>query len=73
VRWLFDPGGTIAARYVNLEKPAVSWNDGDPAGVDAISGASTSSGRSDRAWDWKDDDELPERIHLPHLRGAAII
>jgi hypothetical protein len=31
--WLFDPDGTIAVRYVNLEKPVMTWNDGEPAGV----------------------------------------
>jgi hypothetical protein len=60
--WLFDPDGAFAAWYVNLEEPAVRWNDGDLAGVDLTDQDLDIRVWPDRTWEWKDDDELAERL-----------
>jgi hypothetical protein len=65
VWWLFDPGGAFAAWYVNLEEPAVTWNDGELAGVDVTDQDLDIWVWPDRTWEWKDDDELAERMDFP--------
>jgi hypothetical protein len=65
VWWLFDPDGAFAAWYVNLEEPAVIWNDGALAGVDVTDQDLDIRVWPDRTWEWKDDDELAERMEFP--------
>src|SRR5207247_4183670 len=36
VWWFFTPAGDFARWYVNLEEPAVRWDDGYLAGVDVV-------------------------------------
>jgi len=65
VWWLFRPGGEFAAWYVNLEEPAVRWDDGGAAGVDVTDQDLDIWVWPDRTWEWKDDDELAERMDFP--------
>src|SRR5256885_17009472 len=36
VWWFRKPDGRFAGWYVNLEEPAVRWDDGDVAGLDMV-------------------------------------
>lgn len=63
--WLFDPDGRHAAWYVNLERPAVRWDDGDLAGVDVVDYDLDIWVWPDRSWEWKDEDEFTERLGYP--------
>ncbi|HLL67098.1 MAG TPA: DUF402 domain-containing protein [Micromonosporaceae bacterium] len=65
VWWLFNADGVFAAWYVNLEEPAVAWDDGDAAGVDLTDHDLDIWVWPDRSWEWKDDDELAERLGFP--------
>jgi hypothetical protein len=65
VWWLFDPDGAFAAWYVNLEEPSARWNDGAIAGVDTTDQDLDIWVWPDRTWEWKDDDELAERLEFP--------
>jgi len=65
VWWLFNPGGGFAAWYVNLEAPAARWDDGAVAGVDTTDYDLDIWVWPDRSWEWKDDDELAERLAYP--------
>ncbi|GAA2472764.1 hypothetical protein Ahu01nite_046000 [Winogradskya humida] len=55
--------------YVNLEERALRWDDnsdgGGLAGVDVIDQDLDIVVRPDRTWQWKDEDELAERLALP--------
>ena len=65
VWWLFDPAGRFRAWYVNLEEPSVTWDDGAVAGVDLTDQDLDIWVWPDRRWDWKDEDELAERLAFP--------
>jgi predicted RNA-binding protein associated with RNAse of E/G family len=65
VWWLFAPDGAFAAWYVNLEEPGVAWDDGVAAGVDLTDHDLDIWVWPDRSWEWKDDDELEERLGFP--------
>jgi hypothetical protein len=65
VWWLFGPGDAFAAWYVNLEEPSARWQDGDLAGVDLTDQDLDVWVWPDRRWEWKDDDELEERLAFP--------
>jgi uncharacterized protein DUF402 len=57
--------GTFAGWYVNLEEPAVRWDDGHLAGVDICDQDLDVWVPPDRAWRWKDEDEFAERLDFP--------
>jgi hypothetical protein len=65
VWWLFNRGGAFIAWYVNLEEPSVRWDDGDVAGVDVTDQDLDIWVWPDRTWEWKDEDELAERLDFP--------
>jgi hypothetical protein len=65
VWWFFTPDGGFAAWYVNLEEPAVRWDDGHLAGVDMCDQDLDIWVPPDRAWRWKDEEEFAERLAFP--------
>jgi predicted RNA-binding protein associated with RNAse of E/G family len=65
VWWFWDPAWTFVGWYINLEEPAVTWDDGTAAGVDIVDQDLDVWVRPDRTWFWKDDDELTERLGFP--------
>jgi hypothetical protein len=65
VWWFWDRAGRHVAWYVNLEEPAVSWDDGTAAGVDNTDQDLDVWVYPDRRWEWKDEHELTERLAHP--------
>jgi hypothetical protein len=65
VWWLFNPDSSFAAWYVNLEEPAVAWDDTTTAGVDLTDHDLDIWVWPDRSWQWKDADEFSERLGFP--------
>jgi hypothetical protein len=65
VWWLFGPGQRFAAWYVNLEHPIARWDDGELAGIDTTDFDLDIWVWPDRSWEWKDEDELTERLGFP--------
>lgn len=65
VWWFRDADGAFTGWYVNLEEPAVRWDDGDLAGVDIVDQDLDVWVPPDRNWQWKDEDEFTERLALP--------
>lgn len=64
--WFFrDYAGAFKNYYVNLEEPAIRWDDGDVAGIDVIDQDLDIVATPDLAWEWKDEDEFAERLALP--------
>ena len=63
--WLYQPDGAFAAWYVNLEEPSVRWTDGDVSGLDVVDQDLDIWVWPDRTWEWKDEDELAERLGFP--------
>jgi Protein of unknown function (DUF402) len=57
--------GRFAGWYVNLEEPYGRWDDGHLAGVDVCDHDLDVWVPPDRAWRWKDEDELAERLAFP--------
>jgi hypothetical protein len=63
--WLFfEPDGAFRNWYVNLEEPAVRWDDGHLAGLDTVDQDLDIVVEPDRAWRWKDEAEF--EAHLLH-------
>jgi Protein of unknown function (DUF402) len=65
VWWFWDRAGRHVAWYVNLEEPAVTWDDGMAAGVDNTDQDLDVWVYPDRQWEWKDAHELTERLAHP--------
>jgi hypothetical protein len=66
VWWFRSPEtGEFSGWYVNLEEPAVRWDDRGAAGVDVVDQDLDVWVPPDRAWRWKDEDEFAERLALP--------
>jgi hypothetical protein len=65
VWWFWHSRGTFDGWYVNLEEPAVWWDDGTAAGVDTVDQDLDILVYPDRVWEWKDEDELAERLGFP--------
>lgn len=65
VWWFWDPDGAFGGWYVNLEAPHVWWQDGDQSGMDTTDHDLDIVVYPDRAWAWKDEDELIERLAVP--------
>nr|WP_322752019.1 MULTISPECIES: DUF402 domain-containing protein [unclassified Frankia] len=67
VWWFWDARSAFAAWYVNLEEPVTRWRDGDSAlaGVDGCDHDLDIWVYPDRNWEWKDEDELDERLAFP--------
>jgi hypothetical protein len=65
VWWLRTPEGRFNGWYVNLEEPAVRWDDGDLAGIDMVDQDLDILVRPDRSWQWKDEEEFVERLAFP--------
>jgi hypothetical protein len=64
--WFFrNDAGDFKNYYVNLEEPAVRWDDGDAAGIDVTDQDLDIVATPDLAWSWKDEDEFAERLALP--------
>jgi hypothetical protein len=64
--WFFrDDQENFTGWYVNLEEPALRWDDGPVAGVDVIDQDLDVVVRPDRTWSWKDEDEFTERLAHP--------
>jgi predicted RNA-binding protein associated with RNAse of E/G family len=61
VWWLFGPSGEFRAWYVNLEEPYVRWAHG----IDVTDQDLDIWVWPDRTWEWKDEDELTERLGYP--------
>lgn len=67
VWWFRDRAGAFSNWYVNLEEPAVRWDDGAVAGVDTVDQDLDIVVTTDRSWQWKDEDEFAERLaHRRH-------
>jgi hypothetical protein len=62
VWWFRKPDGRFAGWYVNLEEAAVRWDDGEVAGVDMVDQDLDIWVAQDRSWQWKDEEELVERL-----------
>jgi len=62
--WFYFTDGRFERWYVNLEDPAVRWDDGSLAGIDTIDHDLDIVVESDRSWRWKDVDEFA--AHLAH-------
>jgi hypothetical protein len=68
VWWFRDEHDRFASWYVNLEVPAVRWDDsatGGAAGVDMTDQDLDIVVRPDRTWVWKDEEEFAERLAFP--------
>jgi hypothetical protein len=65
VWWFWRTDGAFAGWYVNLEEPAVRWDDGETAGVDMTDQDLDIWVPPDRAWVWKDEEEFAERLGFP--------
>ncbi|HEU5108536.1 MAG TPA: DUF402 domain-containing protein [Micromonosporaceae bacterium] len=66
--WLRHEDGSLRWVYVNLEEPAVRWDDGGSAGaagVDIVDQDLDVVVNPDGSWEWKDDDEFTERLAYP--------
>ncbi|HEY2795157.1 MAG TPA: DUF402 domain-containing protein, partial [Micromonosporaceae bacterium] len=61
VWWFFEPDGSFAGWYVNLESPTRRWANG----TDILDHALDIWVEPDRTWSWKDEDELTERSGHP--------
>ena len=68
--WWFFKGGAFASWYVNLERPSERWARDGLAGIDSFDHALDVIVSPDRRWQWKDADELDERIGLPGYWSA---
>jgi hypothetical protein len=53
--------------YVNLEDPAVRWDDGSLAGVDTVDHDLDIVVEPDRTWRWKDADEFAAHLAHPEI------
>ena len=71
VWWFWRPDGTFKGWYVNLEEPAVCWDDGELAGVDTCDQDLDIWVSPDLSWEWKDVDELTERLGYPEHYWVA--
>lgn len=58
VWWFFDGSHRFEGWYVNLERPLGRWH----GGIDLQDQALDIWVEPDRTWEWKDEDELQERI-----------
>ncbi|HEX8628333.1 MAG TPA: DUF402 domain-containing protein [Catenuloplanes sp.] len=65
VWWFRDAAGRFTGWYVNLEEPAVRWDDGAVAGVDIVDQDLDIVVAPDLAWQWKDEEEFTERLAYP--------
>jgi len=65
VWWFWDGRGQFVGWYVNLEEPGVCWDDGPAAGIDITDQDLDVWVYPDRSWEWKDEDELVERLAFP--------
>jgi hypothetical protein len=65
VWWFYEPDGSFASWYVNLEEPSVLWCDDDLAGVDTTDQDLDAVAHPDGRWEWKDEDEFTERLAFP--------
>jgi hypothetical protein len=65
VWWFWDDRGVHDGWYINLEEPGVCWDDGAVAGVDICDQDLDVWVYPDRSWEWKDEDEMEERLALP--------
>ncbi|HWG99877.1 MAG TPA: DUF402 domain-containing protein [Pilimelia sp.] len=71
VWWFRDDADRFTGWYVNLEEPAVRWDDGDLAGVDMVDQDLDVWVPPDRRWSWKDEDEFAERLAFPEHYWVA--
>ncbi|MGC4805345.1 DUF402 domain-containing protein [Micromonospora sp. DT233] len=71
VWWFSDAHGRFTNWYVNLEEPAVRWDDGDLAGVDMVDQDLDVVVRPDLSWHWKDEEEFAERLAFPEHYWVA--
>jgi len=62
--WFLFADGVFRAWYVNLERPAVRWDDGPAAGIDTVDHDLDLVIEPDRSWRWKDEEEFAD--HLAH-------
>jgi hypothetical protein len=68
VWWLRAEDGSLRCVYVNLEEPAVRWDDGattGAAGVDIIDQDLDIVVSPAGIWEWKDEEEFAERLAFP--------
>ena len=65
VWWFFTDSGEFGGWYVNLEEPAVRWDDGQLAGVDIVDQDLDIQVGPDLSWRWKDEEEFAERLGFP--------
>jgi hypothetical protein len=65
VWWFRDGAGRFTGWYVNLEEPAVRWEDGDLAGVDIVDQDLDIWVDPNLSWQWKDEGEFAERLGFP--------
>jgi len=71
VWWFHDEEGRFTHWYVNLEEPAVRWDDGTVAGVDIVDQDLDVIVWPDLSWRWKDEDEFAERLAFPEHYWVA--
>jgi protein associated with RNAse G/E len=67
VWFFFWPDGTFRDWYVNLEEPAVRWDDGHLAGLDTVDQDLDIVVAPDRSWRWKDEVEFLEHLAHPEV------
>ena len=66
--WLFfSADGTFQEWYVNLEEPAVRWDDAELAGLDTVDQDLDIVVAPDRSWRWKDEAEFAEHLEHPEV------
>lgn len=66
VWWFFDPGRRFRGWYVNLERPAQLWRDGDLVGVDTVDHDIDIVVGPDRSWRWKDEEQMLRCLPYDH-------
>ena len=65
VWWRYGEDGRFIGWYVNLEEPAVRWEQDGLAGLDIVDQDLDLVVHPDRTWEWKDEEELVERLAHP--------
>jgi hypothetical protein len=65
--FFFTAHGIFENWYVNLEEPAVRWDDGELAGLDTVDQDLDIVVAPDRIWRWKDEAEFAAHLEHPDV------
>lgn len=71
VWWFWDARHEFVSWYVNLEEPGVCWDEDGLGGIDITDQDLDIWVMPDLSWEWKDEDELIERLAFPEHYWVA--